>query len=112
MTKFPNDDCYAPLQLSKDQSENVDLACRIAPILPASQTHSVGGFGRQAQAIYLLNKAFFMLQNDDQDRRTSALIHLDEELQYLLTITMGEYRGPGSHCGANATALRYTLPSL
>ena len=111
VTKLPADDCFMPVQLSDDRTKDTISGSRLAPLLPMTSNTNVSGFGRQAQAIYLLDQAFSILTEiNEPHRRISALKTLDGELQNLLTITMGEYRGPGSHCGANAIVLRYYMP--
>lgn len=108
MTDFPGDDSFLPVQLDNDPSKGIDLTCRIAAVSSTMDSGNVGGFGRQAQAARLLDQALSTLKSvENEDQRVSALKVVDGKLQDLLNITMSEYRGPGSHCGANAIALRY-----
>ena len=107
ITPFSRDDDYLPVQLSSsNQSEDTDLQMiNERPDSPLRE-NNVGGFGRQAQVIYLLDRVLSTCNDMDETSTISTLELLDSELRDLLTVTMGEYRGPGSHCGANATGLR------
>ena len=94
-----------PAQIAKDGT---------APERPSSrESEQPDGFGRQAQVVRLLDRARSILHDTDKhDVQSYALGNLDHELQDFLTVTMSEYKGPGSHCGANATALRYIYSLL
>jgi hypothetical protein len=65
----------------------------------------VDGFGRLQQATSWLDCVFTALKLEKASR-VPALQHLNDKVRQLLDITMGEYRGPGCLCGANATLLR------
>ena len=99
------------MQLAKAQSEVNNSADQTSqPLSIVVPNDDVAGFGRQAQAVRCLDQALSTIEDTaDADVQVSALKLVDKELQHLLSITMSEYRGPGSHCGANATALRYIL---
>lgn len=74
------------------------------------RSSNIDAFGRQGQVAHFLEQTMSVLTNEDEDDiKISTLKNIDDDIQQLLAITMSEYRGPGSHCGANATALRLVL---
>lgn len=106
-TEFVEDDLLLPVFLKDSDDESPALGFQSVPILPVTKTSTVDGFGRQAQATYLLEQVYSAVRTrDTSNARVSALKVLDAEVRNLLAITMGEYRGPGPHCGANASSLR------
>ena len=111
MTSFPGDDLPLPLDLGCDQlsDSHVSGAPQSSGTLPSTIHHSkIDGFGRQAQAIVMLDQTLRILKlSDTENARLPALMRLDEQLQDFLALIMSEYRTPGRHCGANATIIRY-----
>ena len=107
MTPILGDDVCLPVQLDKHLASCSNSDCTDIQTPPTWQSERLDGFGRQAQAICLLDRVLSTIRaTGDLDDRLMALESLDRELQDFLAVTMGEYQGPGHHCGANATALR------
>ena len=74
------------------------------------RSSNIDAFGRQGQVAHFLEQTMSVLTNKDEDDiKISTLKNIDNDIQQLLAITMSEYRGPGSHCVANSTALRLVL---
>ena len=113
MTEYPHDKVPLPVQLNAGASDAGHIGSAAPHPSDIVSPGRVSGFGRQAQAISYLDRALSII-NDmyDADEKLAGLKLVDMELQQLLTVTMSEYRGPGSHCGANAIALRYVSTSL
>lgn len=110
--EFIGDDLVLPVFLKDSQESGLDMSYQFIHILPIAQPNNVDGFGRQAQATYLLDQAISAVQNRNEvNAKVSAMKFLDGEIRNLLAITMTEYRGPGPHCGANASALRQVWTS-
>ncbi|OAL28100.1 hypothetical protein AYO22_03127 [Fonsecaea multimorphosa] len=109
-TFFPSDDVLLPSLLdSLDEDGRGRNQCP-STILPIVRSSNIDAFGRQGQVAHFLEQMMSVLTNKDEDDiKISALRNIDDDMQQLLAITMSEYRGPGSHCGANATALRLVL---
>jgi hypothetical protein len=104
---------YLPVQLYTDVPENPQWRLLDQHQTLAVHVGEIGGFGRQAQAVHLLDRVLSACHNvTNTTEAISRLEVLDTELRHLLTVTMSEYRGPGSHCGVNATALRLVLPDV
>ena len=111
MTDFSGDDLHLPLDLRHDQrcDSHVSITPQSNAVFPSKMRDSnVDGFGRQAQAIVMLDQALRILRiSDTEDAMLPALANLDGQLQAFLALIMSEYREPGRHCGANATVIRY-----
>ena len=75
--------------------------------LGALRSSNAGAFGRQAQAISMLDEALRILRSAEASPiEFQAITKLDEKLQMFLALIMREYAGPGRQCGANATVIR------
>jgi hypothetical protein len=110
MTKFPASDFYLPTDLSYSQGHDdqaVDGPQYTAP-LGLFHSNNVGGFGRQAQAVSMLDQSLSILGSSEaRVIKLGETEKLDEKLQTFLTLIMHEYIGPGRQCGANAVVIRY-----
>ncbi|KIV93138.1 hypothetical protein PV10_04376 [Exophiala mesophila] len=106
-TIFPSDDVFLPSLLDNLDEDGGGWNQCPSTILPVVRSSNIDTFGRQGQVAHFLEQTMSVLTNKDEDYiKISTLKHIDDDIQQLLAITMSEYRGPGSHCVANATALR------
>ncbi|OAP65282.1 hypothetical protein AYL99_01254 [Fonsecaea erecta] len=106
-TIFPSNDVFLPSLLDGLDEDGCERDECPSLILPIVRSSNINAFGRQGQVAHLLEQMMSVLTNKDEDDvKISTLRNIDNDIQQLLAITMSEYRGPGSHCGANATALR------
>lgn len=109
-TKFPANDCYLPSDLSYSHGHDAEAASGPHYTAPLGLLHSnnISGFGRQAQAISMLDESLRILGSSEASLvRLRATELLDERLQAFLILIMREYIGPGRQCGANAIVIRY-----
>lgn len=83
------------------------------PLLSETHSNSVDAFGRQAQAVVILDEALDLFSvPGTESPRHQALARLDERLQSFSALIMGEYRMAGRQCGANAIVIRYIRRSF
>ena len=69
---------------------------------------TVGGFGRSAQATFLLSRTIVSMKIDDLKARHSVLSDIDAQLKQLLSIVLKQGGGIcGPYCGAVAITLKY-----
>jgi hypothetical protein len=116
VANFPGDKFPLPLAFSYSQqgdSQTSFAAQSHASLSSTLHGSNIDGFGRQAQAISMLDQALRILRfPHSETARLLALMNLDGELQVFLATIMSEYRIPGCHCSANATAIRYIHYSI
>lgn len=110
MANFPGDQYPLPLDLGLSQrcdSQTSAAAQSHACLSSTLHSSNVDGFGRQAQAISMLDQTLRILRiSDSENTKLPALANLDGQLQVFLASIMSEYRIPGCHCSANATVIR------
>ncbi|OQU98742.1 Fungal specific transcription factor domain-containing protein [Cladophialophora immunda] len=112
-TIFPSDDVFLPSLLDRLDEDGCGRNQCPSTILPIVRSSNIDAFGRQGQVAHFLEQTMSVLTNKDEDDiKISTLRNIDDDMQQLLAITMSEYRGPGSHCGANATGLRLVLSDV
>ncbi len=66
---------------------------------------NIGGFAREAQAAYLLDRVFVAMKFIDGTSQSSELSIVDAELQSLISVVMNQ-SVKGVLCGAIAIAIR------
>jgi len=109
-TMFPANDFYLPLDLSYGQGHDTEATSGPQCTAPLGLLHSndVSSFGRQAQAVSMLDESFRILSSSEASLvRLRAIERLDEKLQAFLIVIMREYTVPGRQCAPNAIVIRY-----
>jgi hypothetical protein len=103
MSKFPSDDTYLPTDLEGDIRS---LPCNDV-LLGTHHSTGVSSFGRQCQAVSMLNESIQLLKfpNESSDL-TQATKKLNQRLHDFLQLIMQEYEAPGKQCGPNAIVIR------
>jgi hypothetical protein len=113
-TEYPSEDSLLPSDLGlaqQRQSPLFDVEPLDTPTLSAVHASNVNSFGRQAQAVHLLDQVLRVISLPaDVEPKLPELRRLDGELQAFLTLLMGECGwARGLHCGPIATAIRYGI---
>lgn len=107
---FPGADYPLPSEFSLPGQAN-EAVCNEpikTPLLPPLLFNSSSGFGRQAQAVCLLEKVFSAIKIVDIRDLQSALLKLDVDLQTFLSTVMDQCDGTwGRFCGSIAISIRY-----
>lgn len=109
-TKFPAKNLYLPIDLSfrvGHEEEAIGGPQCSAPLEVFESKH-VSSFGRQAQAVYMLDQSLHIFASSETCLvKLRAAKMLDEKLQEFLALIMRDYTVPGRQCGANAIVIRY-----
>ena len=111
---FPSIDSHLPsdigichqLQSGLPNAELLDT-----PLLSMMCTGNMSNFGRQAQAVHLLDQILHTIRlPSEPETKLAELMRLDGELRSFLIVLMGECDPePGISCGAMATTIRYDV---
>jgi hypothetical protein len=103
MSKFPSDETYLPTDLEGDLRSS---PCSDV-LLCTHHSTGVSSFGRQCQAVSMLDQAMQVLDSANEiSDPIRATKKLNQRLHEFLTLIMLEYKTPGKQCGANAIVIR------
>jgi hypothetical protein len=108
---IPAQDDFLPLEPSFLDQGNpaVALASRVA--IQALHSPGVGGFGRSAQAAWLLDGVLQGLSETDPDQKEAHLTECDRKLQSFLAVVMHQHGGNyGIFCVPIALTIRSVPP--
>jgi hypothetical protein len=107
-TRHIQDDDYLPLEAEEIGSDTNHISPQSRYFVSATTIPNVGTFGRECQAIYVLEKVQFAVQ--DTDFNQEKLMRLGRELQSLLSTVMGQTAGRwGYYSGATKCLIMYVI---
>jgi hypothetical protein len=110
VTPAPEGEDVLPHEVDVDKWEQrMDWSDPVAPVRVVSS----GCLARAAQAGYLLDRVIKATRSTSASDCVAALINLDGELQFLLSVTMDKCHGRrGGHCGAIGISIRFDAASV
>ena len=108
-TEYPSLDSSLPSDLKPGQQSQPPHSDCNAPVLSAIRASNVSGFGRHAQAVYLLDQILHVLSFPAEvETMHLELERLDGEIQAFLMLLLDESSQMRlHHCGAIASTIRY-----
>lgn len=105
------DDCL-PLEPANLDQKNPDAVLASGVAIHDLTSPLVGGFGRTAQAAWLLDGVLQGLSTADPDQRLAHLIECDQSLQSFLAVVMQQHEGnSGIFCAPISLTIRCVLSS-
>jgi hypothetical protein len=120
LTQYPDLDCQLPVDLlpsGSSPSPSVDYQPSMSATLSYFETGNVSWFGRQAQAIFLLDRVLDVVRFLSKNKNIHVILHeateLGSRIRTFLVVLLEESRRENTTlCSAVAFSLRYGLLSM